>query len=80
MYGLYDMDDNLWMGTDAGPLLYEDEMIARVSAMIVDKSLHQRVARTRAKLFNGDWVKLRDSKPLLESAVEALDKLEMGCF
>lgn len=80
MFGLYDTTDNLWMGTDQGPLLYDDEMIARVSAMICDRTLHQPLGRTCARVFEVADLKLRDQKPLLETAVDALAQLEMGYF
>jgi hypothetical protein len=78
LHGLYDTDDSLWMGNDAGPLLYEDEQLAQVSAMICDRVLRQRTGRTRAKEWKPAHVTYRDAKPLLESAVEALEKLEAG--
>lgn len=78
MLGLYDTDDNLWMGNEEGPLLYEEEDLARVSAMICDRALHQRMGRTRAREFDGRTVICRDSKALLETPTEALRKLEEG--
>jgi hypothetical protein len=80
MFGLYDTADNLWMGTEQGPLLYGDEMIARVAAMMCDRTLHQPLGRTRACVFKPAHLTLRDHKPLLESAVDALAQLELGYF
>lgn len=80
MFALFDTEDELWMGTDMGPLVYADEMVARVAAAICDRSLHQHVGRTRARKLDAPFVRLRDQKPLLTPAVEALAQLEEGRF
>jgi hypothetical protein len=77
-FGLYDTEDNLWVGNDKGPLLYDDEALARVAGMVADRCLHQRLGRTRALPFQGGELKLHDHKPLLATATEALTQLEEG--
>ena len=78
MFGLNDTKDNLWMGNDEGPLLYEDEEVAKVAAQIVDRSLHQVMGRTRALPYMGQAVRLRDQIPVLTDPVAALGQLEDG--
>ena len=80
MYGLYDTEDGLWMGDETGPLTHSDERVARVLAMVCDRSLRQKPGRTHAKEFVADTVKLHDSKPMFEPAVVALAQLEKGNF
>jgi hypothetical protein len=46
MFGLYDSEDDVWMARDGRPLLYEDAIVAKVAAQLVDRSLGQRQGRT----------------------------------
>ena len=34
-FGLLDTENNTWLGTDQGPLVYEDMQIARVARQII---------------------------------------------
>jgi len=78
MLGLYDTRDSLWMGTDEGPLLYEDAELAKVAAQIVDRALHQPPGRTRAIPYTPGFKRIRDAKPILTPPALALAKLEDG--
>jgi hypothetical protein len=77
-FGLYDSEDNVWMGNEDGPLLYGEERLAKVSAMVTDRCLHQPQGRTRAIPFDVKSVKLRDTVPLLETPVDAIAQIEEG--
>jgi hypothetical protein len=77
-FGLYDTEDKLWMGNKDGPMVFEGKLLAEIAAMICDRTLHQRMGRTRAVAFTAGEMQLRDSKPLLESPEEALAHLEEG--
>jgi hypothetical protein len=48
MLGLYDTDDNLWLGDDHGPFTFRREPLAKIAAMAVDLCLRQAAGRTRA--------------------------------
>jgi hypothetical protein len=78
MLGLYDSVDKLWMGSEEGPLLYEDPQLAKIAAMIVDRALGQPMGRTRAIPCLATPVRIRDTKPILTDPVTALGKLEEG--
>jgi hypothetical protein len=78
MYGLYDTNDHCWMGNDEGPLLYEDEMLAKVAARMVDVQLKQAPGRTRAVPYNEESVVHKDEKETAMGPEEALRRLEEG--
>ena len=83
IYGLYDTQDNVWMGDKAGPRLFDsakDEFptLARTRAMMVDAQLGQQAGRTQAREWKPAEVRLRDEKPVLRDALAALTLLEGG--
>lgn len=52
-WGLYDAETNTWVGNDSGPVMYTDEIIARVSAEITDIMLGQQPGRTKHRRLPG---------------------------
>jgi hypothetical protein len=82
MWGLYDTEDNCWMGDGHGPKLFkpEDELLAKVAAQLIDTQLRQPPGRTRAKEYNEIADKLKDEKRFTLSALKALERLENGRF
>lgn len=78
MWGLLDTKENCWMGNKTGPLLYEDETLAKVAARVVDVQLKQSAGRTRAILYDQSAIKLKDEKEVLVSAEKAIERLESG--
>jgi hypothetical protein len=81
MIGLWDTKDNLWVGSDSGPLKFEDDEsdLARVAAQMVDTQTGQHPGRTIAKPFpDGFRPRKVDNVPILMSPEEALKKLEEG--
>lgn len=77
-YGLYDIKDNCWLGNSEGPLLYEDQQLARIAARILDVRLGNPAGRTRAEEYLAEaTTKLDDLQPKY-SAEEAINRLEEG--
>jgi hypothetical protein len=76
MYGLYDTQDDCWMGNDQGPLLYEDEDVAKVGAQVLDVRLKQKPGRTRAKPFAKESLVKKDERETFVRAEEAIARLE----
>jgi hypothetical protein len=83
IYGMYDTQDNLWMGDENGPILFDSEKdpdpkIAQVRAQMLDTQLGQHPGRTRAREWQPAPVTLRDEKPVVLDPLEALVRLEEG--
>lgn len=91
-WGLYDTDDNCWMGNagGTGPLLYDDadlkfaktgaEIIAKIAAQMMDVALRQEPGRTRARVFNEGPLVVKDEKTMTMTPLEALQRMERGGF
>jgi len=47
-YGLYDTQDNCWIGNDDGPLSYTDQKLAQISAQVCGVQLQFEPGRIRA--------------------------------
>ncbi len=91
-YGIWDTEDNCWMGNKQGPLLFDDngdcpggkaepdnaELIATVAARLIDVQAHQPAGRSRQRLFEEKSVVYKDDIPLYCSAEKALEDLEQG--
>lgn len=78
MYGLYDTQDDCWLGDDQGPLFYEEEDVAKVGAQVLDVRLKQAPGRTRAKPFAEESLVKKDEKETFVGAEEAIAQLEKG--
>ncbi len=77
-WGLLDTQDNVWIGNDTGPITFHDYAIARVAAQMCDVMLAQQPGRTRAVLFDGRNLRLRDCQKTAMSPEEALRRMESG--
>lgn len=77
-FGLLDTHDNVWMGDNKGPKLFDDEELAQVAARIVDVQLRQIAGRTKAMPYIEEANIKRDKVPVLLSPEEALKRLEEG--
>lgn len=79
-YGVFDTKDEVWIGAEDGPALWdeEDEALAAVSALIVDKQLDQPMGRTRAMPYSEDTTHIRDYVEPVKDALTALVELEEG--
>ena len=79
MWGLRDTVDNVWMGsneTEAGPRLFNDYMLARIAAQMMDVQLGQPEGRTKAERFVLQPLRLRDSVKTKMGSARALRILE----
>lgn len=77
-WGVLDTQDNLWMGDDRGPILFEDEMLARISSQIVsDQILNTDLSqRFQAREYPGGPARIVDEITVRRTAVEALRRIE----
>jgi hypothetical protein len=66
------------MGNQEGPLLYDDEQLAKAAARIVDVRLKQPAGRTRAIPYTEETVVLKDEKDCAVDAEKAIQMLEEG--
>ena len=79
-WGIFDTEDEVWIGDERGPRLFTEEDIARVAAQMTDVMLGQKPGRCRAREFGGQPVRLRDEKKTRMGPGEALDGLESGKY
>lgn len=79
-YGLYDTEENAWMGTDEGPLLFDGEIdeLAHVRARMVDAQLVWPAGRTRPMEWVPQELHRKDEIPVKREALEAYIGLEEG--
>ena len=88
-YGIYDTQDNCWLGDETGPRLFtiEDskkangmphQLMARIAAQMTEVQLGYAMGRLRALEFNKSDLVLKDEVPTKMTALEALVKLENG--
>lgn len=78
LYGVYDPVERVWIGTDDGPVSFEDEWTARLCAEIVDVRLEVRRGRHEVRELPPEAYRQRDDVETRITTVEALDKLEKG--
>jgi hypothetical protein len=89
IYGIYDTQDDCWLGDDNGPRLYDrviseklngmpQQLAARIAAQMTAVQLGYPQTRLIARVYDGSGTKLRDSVDTKMTAVEALRKLENG--
>jgi hypothetical protein len=79
-WGLYDTIDGVWMGDDSGPKTFDDFLVARIAAELVDIQLGQQPRRTQAKEYEHGPKRLRDHVDTKMSTLEALEGKESGRF
>jgi hypothetical protein len=86
-YGLYDTQDDCWLGDDTGPKLYTHELVAklnglplhtaaRIAAQMIEVQLGYAPGRLQPREFNEENLVLKDEVPTLMTAEEALTRLE----
>jgi hypothetical protein len=77
-WGLYDTVDDCWMAhPEEGPLRYDDFMLARLAAEILEVRFGWR-ARIRAREFPVGPMRIKDEVKPKISAVDAIERLERG--
>lgn len=74
-WGLYDTTDKLWLGDEDGPAIYTDEVLAKLSAMIIDERMGW-CDRTKAVPFNCPHANLVDTVDFKRTGEEVLQELE----
>jgi hypothetical protein len=79
-FGIFDTKDNVWMGNEQGPLVYEYLLLARVAAQVMECQVFGTDMRCRykAKPIPESEFRHRDDIATKMSGVEALKKIEEG--
>lgn len=75
-FGILDIRDKLWMGSDEGPYIYEDYVIAQVCAQIIEEMAGYGMGRCRAVPWTDAPARLRDDVPVLRGPLAALQRIE----
>ena len=81
-YGIYDKKDNVWLGDENGPKVYEYFLIARVAAQVLEDQIFGNLGmgcRYEAREIPdaNDWRK-RDEVKTQRTTLEALIRCEGG--
>jgi len=88
-YGIYDTQDNCWIGDETGPRLFTREdsaklkgmpqqLAAKIAAQIWGIQLDYASGRLQAVRFNETDLRMKDEVSTKMSGLEALKKLESG--
>ena len=77
-YALYDTVGDCWMGNSEGVREYDDFLIARIAAEVVDVQLGQTPGQTKAMEYTGGANKLRGEYDTKYDTLTALKRLESG--
>lgn len=86
-WGVYDTIENIWIGDEKGPILYDNdperpmltgEFMAKVSCSMVAIRLGHSPTRYRPKEWVEQPVRLKDSVDTKMSTLEALERYEKG--
>lgn len=77
-YGVYDTEDNCWMGDQTGPLAYEEEEMAKIAARILASRMRWPASRLKAMPMDPEANVKRDDVVPQISAEEAMRRLEEG--
>ncbi len=73
-YGVYDCEDNSWVGNDKGPILYS-HLLARAAATLVNERMRTH-SRFRAKVYPGGPVRQKDEVAFKLTVEQAFKNLE----
>ena len=88
-YGMYDTQDNCWLGDETGPKVFTVEdsaranglphrLMAQIAAQMVEVQLGYTPGRVQVREFNAPNLRLRDQVETQMTPLEALIKLESG--
>ena len=77
-WGIYDTQDNLWIGNADGPLTYEDHTLARIAAQVAEEALLGTDLAMRFQAREIPWRawRLRDEVKLKHTPLEAIRRIE----
>lgn len=78
LYGIYDTKDNVWLGNEKGPRVFEDFMLARVAAQLAEMQVFgsDLGCLYQAKEIKDGKFLLRDEVKTKMSSLEALKRIE----
>jgi hypothetical protein len=78
MYGLFDTKDNCWFGDADGPREFEDFMLARCAAQMVETQImgSDLGGRIVAREIPEEEWHLKDEVPVKRTALKALQVIE----
>lgn len=76
-WGLYDTTDNVWLGDEKGPKLY-NQLLAKIAARVTEKQLGYEPGRVIGRVYDNSGNKLRDTVDTIMSGEEAVRRLEAG--
>jgi hypothetical protein len=86
-WAIYDTVDNLWIGNDHGPLIYDDdpekplltgEFMAKAAAQVAAMQLDYSPTRLRAREWVDTTTRLRDEVQTKMTPLQALKRIEDG--
>jgi len=88
-YGIYDTQDNCWIGNETGPRVFTREdsaklngmpqvLAAKIAAQIWGVQLGYVAGRLRERVFDEKDLQMKDEVPTKMDGLEALKKLESG--
>jgi hypothetical protein len=77
-YGLWDTEEEVWLGDLKGPNIYQNEEMARAAATVLGKMLEYPFGRLRAYPFIDDEMVPSGVVEAVHSGEEAIDLLEGG--
>jgi hypothetical protein len=80
-WGIWDPVEQIWLGDEKGPRLFDSKMFARVAAELSDVVLGYPRRRCREKPFPiGEALRLKDQVDKKMSDLEALQGMEDGRY
>lgn len=79
-WGVFDTQDNLWIGDDHGPKLFppDQEDIAKVACQVIAMQAGWPLHRLRARQYDAGSIRIVDEQPLHCSGLAALRRVEKG--
>jgi hypothetical protein len=78
LWGIYDTQDDCWIGGDQGPTLYREWLLAQAGAQIVNARWNWPPVRCRARIYFLPYPRLRDTIEAQMTGAEAVRRLEEG--
>lgn len=77
-WGLLDVVDDLWIGNNDGPAVFNDYSLAYIAALFANEAAgYSFPGRIHPREYRGHAVK-RDEQPLRRTITRAIERLETG--